>query len=91
MLKYWKSTVGSVVWVNIPYEEALMLVLCDFKDCDRTRDMLTIPNFIYGELVTIKVADIDAPLISLEKRKPEIWRNRVPDGVKYDENGMRLK
>ena len=70
---------------NLSFGEALSLVLEVYKDCDMTRDMLTIPNRIrltsYSNLVVY--SDEEANIA------PEIL-NALPFEYSYDDDGKRL-
>lgn len=87
VLSYFKQFKGSDERKEVSYEEALDTLLTTYKDNDMTRDWLSVVNTIPCRFSTITV------------EQPTEWGNLVliaglqcvvPDGVEYDEDGMRI-
>ena len=86
---YKKKFHNSDEWVEITYDEALDTMLGSWKDNDMTRDMLTIPNYIYCQDSIIDVR---------EKPKKDGTQlvlmaglyNMLPMDTEYDEHGNRI-
>ena len=73
---------------EVSKEEALEALLTIYKDTDVTRDMLTLPNRIQGVYWDMVVKrECDGTFMVLI---PGLW-NQTPVGVRYDDNGMRIK
>lgn len=72
---------------ELSYDEALDVMLSTYKDCDVTRDMLTIGNNIQLKLgFWMQIGEE----INGHKmvRMAGLW-NMLPDGVAYDDEGNR--
>ena len=83
MLKYLKQFKGQDDWEEIDHDAALATLLTTFRDCDMTRDMLTIPNWIPCRFSTIQVRFGDVVAM------PGLTC-LLPMDKEYDENGNRL-
>lgn len=70
---------------EISYDKALEIVLGTYRDCDITRDMLTIANNIDCRYSVITVTDDNGMALMAG------LYNYTPTGVEYDDNGMRIQ
>lgn len=68
---------------EVSYDKALDVVLGTYKDCDITRDMLTIANNIDCRYSVVQVVDDDGTALMSG------LYNFTPNGVEYDDNGNR--
>ena len=88
MLKYEKHFKDGSGSFEITYEEALKTVLGTYRDCDITRDMLTIVNTIntrYSWIYVSEVTDDGMEMCLM----PGLF-NFTPEGVRYDDDGNRI-
>lgn len=85
-LKYRKQYIGKSEWTDITYEDALYTLLGAWRDCDMTRDMLSIVNRIRCMYATIEVYEDDN---GITKVLMAGLCNLVPMDVEYDDNGNR--
>ena len=88
MLKYSKQFKGESESFDITYEEALKTVLGTYRDCDITRDMLTIVNTINTRYSWVYVSEVDDYGIEM-CLMPGLF-NFTPEGVRYDDDGNRI-
>ena len=70
---------------EVTYDEALKVLLTVWRDCDMTRDFLTIPNVIPCRFSTIHVVDTDSTMMPAPGAT-----YLVPAGAEYDDTGKRI-
>lgn len=85
IMEYYKRYYDNyAIGKKITREEALETLLSTYRDCDMTRDMLTVPN-------RIKTPYCDIYVIGNGLTVMAGLYNVVPDGVKYDKDGNRIE
>ena len=84
-MKYFRISKESGAREEITQEKALDIVLGTYKDCDMTRDMLTIPNRIDCRYSFIETQTDDGKVLM-----PGLW-NMTPEEYCYDDNCMRVE
>lgn len=83
-MRYFKQYFGKTERKEITYDEALFTLLGSWKDCDLTRDLLTIPNRIQCGFSYVEVEDDKGNSVV------DGVYNMLPMNVYYDDNGQRL-
>lgn len=83
MMKFYRVDYATEERKEITREKALDIVLGTFRDCDMTRDMLTLPNRIKCQYSQIDVESVDEAgrvMVAM----PGCY-NLVPIDARYDE------
>ena len=83
-MKYCRISKSDEPTIEIDYEKALSIVLGTYKDCDITRDMLTIANNIDCRYSVIHIEDDEGMALMAG------LYNFTPNGIVYDDEGKRI-